>query len=94
MLSGLVVVLALCLAAVHAVGQQVRAVDAAAHTARLVGRGDSAPALSHGQHRVIDYEGEYVCVTVRNSSLIGVFGVFGFESVARGCALNEEAGFE
>lgn len=70
-LAALVIVVALCLAALWAAAMNIRCVDAAREAARLAARGDEAKARStaqqvapHGADITIRPDGEHVVVRV------------------------------
>lgn len=91
-LPAVVLVLAVALGAVQAVGVQVRLQDAAADAARTVARGDDASLAAErveaalpGAHLVVGDDGELVCAVVtRDTALAGLAPV---TLSARSCAL-------
>ncbi|TFC94547.1 MULTISPECIES: TadE family protein [Cryobacterium] len=88
-------VLACCLGALQAVGQQVRLTDAAADAARSLSRGDSVDRATGLVHRAVpgaaltpERQGEFVCVRLSAPSSFGPFAAFGLTLQAGSCALG------
>lgn len=88
------IVLALCLGAIQAVTHQLRLADAAAGSARALGRGDDvATVVARARITVGDAslsserQGEFVCVHLRSPCPPGPFGALGLTVEARSCAL-------
>ncbi|GAA1843741.1 TadE family type IV pilus minor pilin [Agromyces salentinus] len=70
-LPAIMLVLAICLAAVHLVALEVRLTDAAAASARSLGRGESSAEAAGIAHRIASPssfessdDGTFVCVTL------------------------------
>lgn len=89
--------LALCLGAVQAATQQARLVDAAALSARMLGRGEGHSeaervAQQAANARItVDREGGMVCVRATSASAVTGLGVLGLTVSARACALDDVA---
>jgi hypothetical protein len=88
--------LALAIGAVQAAGQQVRLLDAAAVDARLLGRGDEprGAGASGDVGRVVEREGDLVCVTLTARSAAVGLGAADLRVSARACALDEQVSGE
>jgi len=92
-LPAVVLVLALCLAAIQLASQQIRVQDAAALTARSIAREDepSASAASRlvpGLSITRWTRGELECVTATAPAAGGVIALLGLELRASSCALG------
>lgn len=88
-LPAVLLCLALCVGAVQAAAQQARLLDHAASAARLIGRGDPAPAPPAGASRAVGSEGGLVCVTISEPSGSGGLGALGVTVSARSCVLDD-----
>lgn len=88
-LPAVLLCLALCVGAVQAAGQQARLLDHAASSARLIGRGDPAPAPPAGATRRVGSDAGMVCVTVSAPSGAAGLGALGVEVSARSCVLDD-----
>lgn len=90
----IVLVLALCLGALHAVTQQLRIADAAADAARALGRGDAVETVAARARTAIGEvtlsvasDGDFICARLRSPGPAGPFGVLGLTLAGRSCAL-------
>ena len=88
-LPGVLACIALCLGAVQTAGHQLRLVDKAAMTARMLARGDPAPAGAAGAVRSVERLDGLVCVELASPSPISGVGALGLTVSARECALDE-----
>lgn len=88
-LPAVLLCLALCVCAVQAAAQQARLLDHAASAARLIGRGDAAPAPPAGATRSVGADGGLVCVTVSAPSRSAGLGALGITVSARSCVLDD-----
>ena len=93
-LPAVVLVLGLCLGAVQVVGQQVRLTDAAADSARALGRGETHDRAAQIARQLVatatlgaEADGQFVCARLSAPSGIGPFAAFGITLEARSCAL-------
>lgn len=97
-LPAVILVLACCLAAVAAMGFQVRLADAAAVCSRSLARGEPFEVAAQqvrtlvGDVRVeTEHRGEFVCVTLSSTGSgkngVGPIDLLGFTASAHGCAL-------
>jgi len=92
-LPAVVLVLALCLAAIQLAAQQIRVQDAAALTARSIARDDESSAFAAG--RLVPglsitrwAQGELECVTATAPAAGGMIALLGLELRATSCALG------
>jgi hypothetical protein len=90
----IVLVLALCLAALQAVTHQLRLADAAADAARGLGRGEDDATVIGRTRSLIEEaalssenDGDFVCVRLSSPGPPGPFRALGLDLVARSCAL-------
>ena len=86
-----IVVLGLCLTALQVAGTQVRLQDAAAVTARSLGRADDVPGFGPGLTGVavaVSRHGPLVCARL-SVAASGPAGVLGLDLHAESCALHE-----
>ncbi|WP_241704706.1 TadE family type IV pilus minor pilin [Leifsonia shinshuensis] len=88
-LPAVLLCLALCVSAVQAGAQQARLLDHAASAARLIGRGDAAPAPPDGATRAVGIDGGMVCVTLSAPSRSAGLGTLGLTVSARSCVLDD-----
>lgn len=91
-LPAIALVLAVCLASVQLVAQQVRLTDAAADAARALGRGESPAAagsiadrISGGADVSVANDGDFVCATLSSS---GAGLLAAIELRAESCAMT------
>jgi len=92
-LPAVVLVLALCLAAIQLASQQIRLQDAAALTARSIARDDESSASAASrlvpQLTIMRWaQGELECVTATAPAAGGVIALLGLELRASSCALG------
>jgi len=92
-LPAVVLVLALCLGCVQALGRQLLLVDGAARAARLLARGDDpAPVLAALQVQLgpvalgSDQADGLSCVELRSPAGSGPIALLGIQAAARSCA--------
>ena len=90
-LPAVLLCLALCVGAVQAAAQQARLLDHAAAAARLIGRGDAAPAPPAGATREVGSDNGMVCVSVAAPSAAAGLGSLGLTVSARSCVLDDVA---
>ncbi len=90
----IVLVLSLCLGAIQAVTQQLRVADAAAGSARALGRGDDTAAVAARARSIVadasmsaEREGDFVCALLSAPCPPGPFSALGLTVTARSCAL-------
>lgn len=88
-LPAVLVCLALCVGAIQTGAQQARLLDHAAASARLIGRGDVAPAPPEGASRRVGSGDGVLCVTVTAPSRAGGLGALGLTVSARSCVLDD-----
>lgn len=95
-LPAVIVVLACCLAAVAAMGFQVRLADAAAIGSRSLARGEPFEVAAQRVHTLVgdvqietENLGEFVCMTLSSagSDRLGPVRLLGYTASAHGCAL-------
>ena len=97
-LPAVIVVLACCLAAVAAVGFQVRLADAAAIGSRSLARGEPFEVAAQRVHALVgdvrvetERRGEFVCLKLSSAGVdserMGPARLLGFTATAQGCAL-------
>ncbi|MEY9951266.1 hypothetical protein [Leifsonia sp. EB34] len=91
-LPAVLVCLALCVGAIQAGAQQARLLGNAAASARLIARGDAAPAPPDGATRRVASADGLLCVTVTAPSRAGALGALGLIVTARSCVLDDTEG--
>jgi hypothetical protein len=96
-LPGVLLVLALCLAAVNVIGQQIALGSLASSGARMLARGDDPAAVraqvasaAPGASLAQSSDGAFVCVALERAARFGPLGLGGLVLSARGCALGGE----
>jgi hypothetical protein len=94
-LPGVLLVLALCLAAVNVIGQQVALGSLATSGARMLARGDDPAAVrarvasaAPGASLVQSSDGDFVCVGLERAARFGPVGLGALVLSARACALG------
>lgn len=90
-LPAVLLCLALCVGAVQAAAQQARLLGQAASAARVIGRGDPAPAPPAGATRTVGTDDGLVCVTVSAPRGAAGLGALGLTVSARSCVLDDVA---
>ena len=90
----IVLVLALCLGAIQAVTHQLRIADAAADSARALGRGDAVASVAARARIAVgdsslfaERDGDFICARLRSPCPPGPFSALGLTVAARSCAL-------